>query len=413
MKTLKHTLLIGLVALLLTPLSFAQDFDKNRMNRDIKIMENILDELFKIETKSTSTSSNTRGAVRVREVTGSGFISANLFGARSNQVEGNYIPEYGIIFKIPYLLSRNITSVSVIKDSDQPSISFYYDSDDNSGDNQVTEEAVMTRITNFFKDYAPTIGQLGDDEQVTIVYGKRKENEPQLRIFKRSGDSPENEEVKQVPVIKVSAKANDLASLKSGRLSSDDFENRLSISKEGIEEKEQLDLKVMSNILETVLSGSQNEMFEISGKPEYLVLDNFGVLFSMNVRHTRTSARGSIVFHEEEVRNEIRASGVKELDVLSPEEAEEKRAEQAEQAKASFEQLKTDVTDYLIDYGRTLSSVSSDQHILLTINILSNRWGDEIPSRLDLQLKKSVLERLERGDINKDEAINAVTITEY
>ncbi|MEX2478253.1 MAG: hypothetical protein WD357_07435 [Gracilimonas sp.] len=411
MKTLKHALLIGLMTLLLPPLTFAQDFDANRMNRDIKIMENILGELFKMETKSNSSSSNSNNSVRVRS--GSGFISANLFGARSNQVEGNYIPEYGIIFKIPYLLSRNITSVSVIKDSDQPSISFYYDSDDNSGDSQVTEETVITRITNFFKDYAPTIGQLEGDEQITIVYGERKESTPRIRIFNRSGDLEEKEEVKQVPVITVSAKASDLASLKSGRLSSDDFENRLSISKEDIEEKEQLDLKVMSNILETVLSGSQNEMFEISGKPEYLVLDNFGVLFSINVRHIRTSARGSIVFHEEEVRNVIRASGVKELDVLSPEEAEEKRAEQAEQAKASFEQLKTDVTDYLIDYGRTLSSVSSDQHILLTINILSNRWDDEIPSRLDIQLKKSVLERLERGDINKDEAINDVTITEY
>lgn len=392
MKTLKNTLLIGLMTLLLSPLSFAQDFDANRMNRDIKIMENILDELFKTDISGPSV----KGSTRIMS-----------FGGTSSGTTGAYIPNYGIIFRVPHIISAaQIASVSVDQNSKDSKITFYYNSDEGSSDKGISEEAVVNRISEFLRDYASAITQLQSDENIMVIYGSKGGSNMPV-YFSIRGDR----KVSELPIVSVSAKKRDIDAYRNGKINDSSFKDRVKVSETN--NSDHLDLKVMGNILETAFGESSNEMFQISGKPAYLALDNFGVLFTMNVRHNRTSAMGSIVFHDDEVRNVVRASGIQKLDVLSPEEAEEKRAEQAEQAHASFEQLKIDVMDYLIDYGRTLSSVSSDEFILLTINILSNRWDDEIPSRLDIQLKKSVLERLERGAISRNEAINAVTITEY
>ncbi|HET8865599.1 MAG TPA: hypothetical protein VFM80_07860 [Gracilimonas sp.] len=407
MKTLKHTLLIGLMTLLLSPLSFAQNFDANRMNRDIKIMESILNELFKIEAKSNTTNASSNSSFQVREVSGSGFVSASLFGARSNQVSGNYIPGYGIIFKIPYLLSRNISAVSVIKDSGEPSISFYYDSDDNSGDSQVTEETVITRITEFFKDYAPTIGQLKEDEQVTIVYGERKESAPQLRIFNRSGDSQENEEVKQIPVITVSAKTGDLIALKNGSLSSDNFESRLSISKESGEEKEQMDLEVMANILNTAFEEGDGDSFHLinSNSLSYTNINGFGVHYTLDMHSghgLQSFTFGAITSFGEAGSDEAEESARK---------IKEAREKREDTVKAEYQNLVDQMKQYLVDYGRTLNSLTSDQFLIVTANITDHR--DLVPAQVNFQLKKSTLEQLDRGQISRQEALNAVTITEY
>ncbi|WP_345694313.1 hypothetical protein [Fodinibius salicampi] len=57
------------------------------MNRDINIMENVLDELFRTQW---SAHSNT---IRINS-------SSFSFG-RSNDINGTYLPEFGVIFTIP------------------------------------------------------------------------------------------------------------------------------------------------------------------------------------------------------------------------------------------------------------------------------------------------------------------------
>lgn len=405
MKTLKNILLIGLTTLLLSPLSFAQDFDKNRMNRDIKIMENILDELFKIEAKSTSSESSSGNIAEVRGLSRNLYFSA--FGARSNQVTGNYIPGYGIIFKIPYLLSGKISSVEVTKGKGEPSITFYYDSDDNSGDNQVTEETVIARITEFLKNYAPTIGQLDKEERIIIVYGEKKQNTSHLRIYNLSGDSNTKEEIEQIPVITVSVKASDLAALRNGSLTSDNFETRLSISK-AEEEKERLDLEVMKNILGTAFEEGDGEAFHLinSNSISYLSIDGFGVHYTLDM-HRGHGFQASFAFGAVTSFRETNS----DEDEDSARKIQEVREERENIIKTEYQNLLDQMQQYLVDYGRTLSSLSSDQFLIVTANITDHH--DIVPSQVDFQLKKSILEQLDRGQISREDAINAVTITEY
>ena len=402
---MKHTLLIILGALLLAPVAIAQDFDTNRMNRDIRIMENVLGELFKIESKSKKQKSDAPGEVRIRSI--SNNFSVSSLGSRGNQVSGNYIPGYGIIFKVPYLLSTNISSISVVKNEGEPSISFYYDSDDNSGDNQVTEETVVRRITNFLKDYAPTIGQLANDEQVTIVYGEKKDSSPTVRIFNLSGEKEEETEIDPIPVITVSAKASDLASLRSGRLSSDNFEDRLSVSKKDANKKERLDLEVMANILETAFEDGEETGFHLvnSNSLSYVTIDGFGVHYTLDMHRghgLQTLPFGTITSFGQSGSAEAEESAQK---------IREAREKRENTMKSEYQNLTEQMKTYLVDYGRTLNSLSNDQFIIVSVNITDHR--DIVPAQVNFQLQKSALQELDRGQVSREDAINAVTITEY
>jgi len=67
--------------------------------------------------------------------------------------------------------------------------------------------------------------------------------------------------------------------------------------------------------------------------------------------------------------------------------------------------------EYIVDYGRTVKSVSSDQFMLLSVDV--NGRYENIPGRIDIQVKKSVLEQLDKGSISRDQALERVVITEY
>ena len=79
---------------------------------------------------------------------------------------------------------------------------------------------------------------------------------------------------------------------------------------------------------------------------------------------------------------------------------------------AAFDKLKKDIAQYMVDYGRTITSVDSDQYVLTSINLSSNGM-DEIPNRIDFQIKKSVLEDYDQGKITREQAIDSVSVTYY
>ena len=83
MKQLKMTLLIGLLSLILAPSIVAQNIDAHRMKRDIRIMENILSELFRTQTEIATADSYT--------------VIRGEFGQRL--IRGTYLKDFGIIFK--------------------------------------------------------------------------------------------------------------------------------------------------------------------------------------------------------------------------------------------------------------------------------------------------------------------------
>ena len=86
-------------------------------------------------------------------------------------------------------------------------------------------------------------------------------------------------------------------------------------------------------------------------------------------------------------------------------------AEHLEKVTNAYNGLKNNIKEYLVDYGRTISSVKPDQYILTTVNI-RGRYAD-VPERIDFQLKKTVLDQLDKGTITREKALEQVVVTEY
>jgi len=394
MKYLKSYLLLFAFAFMLNADIVAQNFDANRMNRDIKIMENILGEMFKTYNNNQRSSG---------DLVFSGFSG-------SQNVRGTYLPGFGVIFNV------NTNSGMVVYSSGsqgQSNRSFYYSYQTTSSESEketpeVNEQNVKDRIVEFLKDYASTIGQLKANENVMIIYGSNKSSSFPALIVRSANGKVERNEGEKLPVISGSVSKKDLDDYRAGKLNASNFKQKVSLASS--KEKEYLDLKVMGNIFETALKDQNDEAFRLSGGVDYLMLDNFGAIFNLDVSF-RTNNR---FFGTARTISGIRVDGSYVTTTRSDSDAKELEKEQEEyqeKVASAFTTLKSDLKEYLIDYGRTVSSVKSDQYILTTVNI-RGRYN-EIPERIDVQVKKSVLEQLDRGSLSREQALNQVVITEY
>jgi hypothetical protein len=276
-KFFSRVLLIGLMTLLLSPLSFAQDFDTNRMNRDIKIMENVLDELFKVDPSSNVPNTNFRV-----------FSSGSALG----RTKGTYVQGFGVIFKIPRIIHPGFSSIEVNK-GENTNVTFFYDTEDEDTA-EITQESIIDRISEFLQDYATNIGQLKPEDKVLVIYGMKGQENQFFTVYNARTLNSSEREKKQIPLISVSAKKSILDDYRTRKINEEQFKNRFDVV--ASENKEFLDLKVMSNILKTAVGESKTKKFRVSGDPSYLLLDNFGALFSMNVKFVSSSWKGSVVF---------------------------------------------------------------------------------------------------------------------
>ncbi|MFV1883968.1 MAG: hypothetical protein ACMZ7B_05745 [Balneola sp.] len=400
MKKLYKYLLIGLLSITFTPItSFAQSIDANRMNRDINIMENILSELF----RTTITSSNSNQAFVVES---GGFY-------RGNSSRGTYMPGFGVIFMVS---NSNRGIYTLANETGNSEYTFYYNGDGDEENEKVDQESITNRIKEFLRDYGSTIGQLKNDEKVMVIYGSKSNSSRLLYRFPTGQGRVSSDKQETLPVISVSSKVSDLNDFRSGKLTADNFNKRLAVATS--EDKEYLDLKVMGNIFETALKDQDKESFRLSGSVDYMLLDNFGALFSLDVRYDEFGRATAVVWDlENRIRRssdrvavgQVRSSGSDTP--LTKDELEERKKELEKNISTAYSNLVTNIKEYIVDYGRTLNSLSSDQYLLLSISV--NGRYENVPDRLDIQIKKSVLEQLDKGSISREQALQRVVVTEY
>lgn len=368
------------------------NIDNNRMDRDINIMKNVLGEMFKTQLQT--------GDKSIRMVSGSHFYFNG-----DGDISGTYLPGYGVIFTIP---GNQPMMASFSSDDHQFSYSFAY-GDDKDGEN-ISEESITNRISEFLREYGSTIGQLSGSDNVMVIYNAGNSG-PKIALL----NADENKKQTPIPTISVVAKESDLQAFRKGRISDDAFNNRLRISKVTADQKEHRDLKIMANILETAYKNTDEESFSIMGSVDYLKLDNFGALFSFDARYSNgdmffgkiapssdSEAKVFQIFAERKARQ---GKNDKNQD-LDKEEAERKQKN-----ILAYKDFVKQLKEYLVDYGRTLKSVDSNQRILVSVNF-SSRY-EEVPERIDMQIQKSVLEALDQGKMSRDQAIGKVQLREY
>ena len=377
MKRVKK-LIFGAVAFMLAGIVAAQDIDHDRMNRDIEIAENILNTL-----------SNQGEGYKI------------YMGGMD--IEGSYLEGYGVIFSIPQNIfmirtSKNGNVNFIAPEGEGFSYSFST-SDDSEAVVKSEAKAALKQVkekqekaeleTNlrfeeimktFLVDYADLIGQLKPSDRIMVILKSRGREiwfDDAKNVSKSGSRSAE-------------IKKSDLIDYKQGKLTREQALAKVEINTREVNNDNLKDLEIFSSIFAKLYDPNfSRTYYSSSHRLNYEYMEGFGAIFSMKVYSSSNDGDG----------HTIRTTGESGL-------SQEERDKKVEAMYPEFERV---FKENLVDYGRTIRSLKSDDMVLFKIKLTECR-GCDMPDAIEVSIKASVLNDFNTGKINRDKAIAAINV---
>lgn len=369
--TRKSIIGIAILALSFT-VTFGQSIDEKRMDRDLKIAENILSTL-------------TSGDSRLRF---------------SNNIESNYMEDYGVIFSIPkvhYIYANRVSSGTAVVGSGSGTYVIADDDDDDDEEiavaqakkvetdrEKMAEEAqkeLKDQMTIFLVDYADLIGQLKPSDRI-VVQSRGNDS----RIFYTGNYSSRSKQSSfSAQILK-----SDLISYKQGKMDREDVIKKISFKTPEENGEIAKDLELFSTIFSRLYEPDLSSTYYISSRNlGYTSLEGFGVTFSMKF-YSSTSDKGL---------HTIRTTGESGLT----------QEERNEKVNAMYPEFEKNFKENLMDYGRTIKSLKADETLVMKVKLTECR-GCEMPKEIEVSVKGKTLQSYDKGSISRDDAVKQITV---
>ncbi len=396
--------LVGLlVCLILASTAWAQDIDESRMNRDIKIAEDIISGLISQEGNSRS-----------------------IFGKA--KVSGNYVKDYGVIFNIP--LKNGFWPLGLkiwdedgsITISDQATGTKYQIKGDDykSLDSSDLEEYMESRdgymqsiMETFLVDYADLIGQLDSSEKIMLKSENKQEGvfvigggDQRYSFNFKDGDQDDDHEDKDKDkdkdeccegiegggyVLSAEVTKGDISAYKSGQIDRDELLERIQVDQTATMDEKEPDLELLSTIFQRLYKSDLSDTYFSTRTPEYDRIAKFGVIYKWRVYSSNTegSKHNMPTIDAYNLTSEERNRKVEEL----------------------YPKFKEQFRKNMVEYGRTLKGLEEDDILMFKIRMTECK-GCTIPKSLDLSVKRSVLDNYEKQKIDLKTAASQVSVNE-
>lgn len=343
--------------------------DQERMERDLKIAENILGTLSKNDNDRS-------------------FFS-------SRNVESNYVPDYGVIFSLPQTSIVHFSGSkgnrrTVISSGGNDGYSYAISSSSNDDEDEIKEVSkeefseevdrlLKERMTLFLVDYADLIGQLKPSDRIMINV---KSNRNHVWL---SNDRVSDKNMGQTAEIAKS----DLIAFKSGKASRDATIGKIKFTK--VDDKMEKDLELFSSIFSRLYEPDMSSTYYASSRNiNYERLENLGAIFSMRVYSSSSDDSG---------RHTIRTTGERGLT----------QSERDDKVNAMYPEFERTMKQNMIDYGRTIKSLKPSEMLILKVR-LTECDDCEMPRSIELSVKGSVLTDFDSGKMSREKAIDAISI---
>lgn len=457
---LKTIFLAGTFSLAFVGYVAGQSFDAERMNRDIRIMESVLNEMLSDNLHE----GNHRGTF-------------NWFGDNSS-IKGVHLHDFGVLFQITAVNPSAVFGFPIAFGSMtewDSSVTFVskkeWVSNVTEDYSKKKDEIVKAKIIDFLKNYAPTIGQLDDDDQVVVVYdqsrderihmprlmtrnkkvhidsdGKkksvRKKGTDKKKMVKGSKPGKKRKRIKHSgsnSSFSVSVKASTLDRYQKDQIDDAQFVKEVTFHEK--ENKRPVDLTILENIFETAFKNVEDETLLLTGKPSSLFVDGFGAIVNFDAMYPVPYHKiTTVLFGSEDEDNmhfeiledddQIHTIKDKKEIIIKEEKGDddddkkksdrrkkmidkkkELAAEVKENKQKAYENFKTLLSEYLVDYGRTLTSVASNETVLVSVSI--NDRSDVLPNRVDFKISKKALEDYDQNNKSQQRTIDEIVIKEY
>ncbi|MDF1694330.1 MAG: hypothetical protein P1U56_00770 [Saprospiraceae bacterium] len=370
---MKHLLSIFFIAALTTP-TMAQNFDEDRMHRDLEVAENALKVIISPSSKDY-----------------------HRFNFSSKDIEADYIKDYGVIFTVS---GSSLAKVKLVEGVKAKGIS----KDEDVVVAETIENGHQHFIENskaFLADYAGIIGQLDGNDKISIrkggsnfpgghviiddAYFVKSGKEPKVQTIMgyNNGSAADNELIIEVGVDKINA-------LRKGNISREQFFEAVQVTENVMSYEKDADLETLSAMFNRLYKKDLSDTYYSERMPKYSKLSNFGVIVKMKFY---SSYEDNNVFSMPTI-------GKKGLTL-------DQRNQHVMDLLPKFE---ADFKENLVNYGRTLKNLDSEEMLLFEINMTTCKDCKDFPRYMKFSVKKSTLHKYNRGKISLDEAIKMVNV---
>lgn len=360
----------------------SQDISKlPKMERDIIILQNVLNDLFN---------------------------EGNRIYSSSGAAKGIYVPDKGVIFNIgtssneyEFLIARELASSQnsngEAKQDEKESAAYK---------NKETESRFEGLSKEFLVNYGSILSELkaGEKVMLNVNYTNIKElksNENSgltisggSSVIYRGGNRVDKK--RMVSAIDYAT----IDSYLSGKSTLQSAESKISQSIVETDAKTSQDAKIMAGILDDLFQSNFDGIYRRSGKTSWTYFEGFGLMYDLNL-----SARGGAVWSS----GNLTVVGSRATATTQEDEAKQKEA--TKEVEEKYDDLIELVKESLITYGRTLRSVKSDEVVILNINFGSAFRKTKVPRAVRLQVTKSQIESFSKGQKSLEQLKKEIDIT--
>ena len=369
-KTMKHRFTIIFAALLLLSYndSFAQ-FDEDKMDKDLRVAAKVLESLTQRDDRLMMYSDN---------------------------VEGNFLDGYGVIFTIGGGYSFHLNKSKGADENDYSSpnqgnratVILPPDSTNEADkSNKANAPAIdmSDLMVEFLVDYSQMINQLSPTDKI-IVSTKKSDyvyvgNDDEKGVMNNNGESGITTELSK----------KDHNDYLAGKITRDQLLEKILINRKNGEANKSKDLDLFASMLTTVYDDEFTDSYFISWKPEYQRLDGVGVIYSFKVYSS----------YDEDGLYRMPGIDKKGLSI------QERNAE-VEKLYPIFVQA---MKENIVQYGRTINSLAAEEILILKVT-LTKCDGCALPKKIQFSIKQSVLLSFKTGNLSEKEVITKVKVTD-
>lgn len=366
----------------------SQDISKlPKMERDIIILQNVLNDLFN---------------------------GGNRIYSSSRSAKGIYVPGKGVIFNIgsssseyEFLIAQEFVRAQNGNDQAKK------DEEQSAADqNKETESRFEGLSKEFLVNYGSILTELkaGEKVMLNVNYNNLKELKSNENsgltisggsssggssiIYRGGGRMDKKRMVSAIDYATID-------SYLSGKLTLQSAESKISQSIVETDAKTSQDAKIMAGILDDLFESNFDGIYRRSGKTSWTYFEGFGLMYDLNL----TGARSGAVWSS----GNLTVTGVRTT--ARNQENDAKQTEVEKKIEENYDDLIELVKESLVTYGRTLRSVKSDEVVILNINFGSSFRKTKVPRAIRLQVTKSQIESFSKGQKSLEQLKKEIDIT--
>jgi len=376
---MSRTLILTLM-ILVTQASLAQEVDRERMNRDLRVAENVLVTLIRQKMEGNrmffplSVTGSYQPGVGVTFALPADYTTPIAFGLPARSYDVNTWNERvqgvsgGVVRRQQAPVERESDEWR-LKDRQQLNLDSLRD---------LSNERIIEAAREFLADYGSLLSQLPSGESVVIT---------------NRGDQPRQWVGSLVPapsrmLLSVEASTDDINALRNARISRDEFVKRIRTTTAEVTGDVEPDLELLSTIFSRLYRQDLSTTFFVDGTIPYERLKDFGVVYYMRVfsaNRTFNSTYDMPTVGLRDINQQERDSKVKEL----------------------YPRFESELKENILEYGRTLKSLDDDEQLVVNVAI-TQCIQCHIPSTLELSIQGSDLKAYNEGKTDKKTALSRI-----